>query len=204
MLLVSAEAPWRCHSPRSTKGLCHATFLCCEAGTGRGHTATLTLRWVKPWRQNRIWCKEYHRLLCLNRILVFWRDLMMTAWWCSTRRTFTHSSSYSPGFMSTEKRYLKHPIPIQNAWGLVFFQKLIVTLWECISLHKVWNENKLKSARLDFLGFQVSQTTAWVMRTVWQCSEMTLTRNITRLGPGMTRTATRSCPSSVSVRQWRG
>lgn len=129
---------------------------------------------------------------------------MRTAWWCSTRTTSTHSSSFSPGFMSTEKEYSKNPIPIQNAWGLVFFQKLIVTSWKCISLHKVKNENKLKFARLDFLGFQVSQTIAWVMRTVWQCSEMILIRNITRLGPGMTRTATRSCPSSVSARQWRG
>ena len=55
-----------------------------------------------------------------------------------------------------------------------------------------------------YMAFQVSQTIAWVMKTVWRCLEMILIRNITRLGPGMTKTATRSFPSSVSVRQRRG
>ena len=67
-----------------------------------------------------------------------------------------------------------------------------------------WKQTLVELARLKKqLSIEVSQTTAWEMRTVWRCSEMTLIRNITRLGPGMTRTATKSCPSSVSVRQWR-
>ena len=127
----------------------------------------------------------------------------MTAWLCSTKRISSHLSSYFPGFLSTEKRYLKILIPIQNAWRLICFQKLIVTSWKCISLQRVKIFICL-AFFIVYMAFQVSQTIAWVMKTVWRCSEMILIRNITRLGPGMTKTATRSFPSSVSVRQRRG
>ena len=43
---VSAEAPWRCRSPRFTKILCHATFLLREDGTGLGPSVTPNLRLV--------------------------------------------------------------------------------------------------------------------------------------------------------------